>query len=164
MNDALAWIRREHASWIKDRVWLDDEYLASVLRSVAGRSLYRSHGAGALALLRAALESKARRLPRALRGFTNVAEQSERVRSILSARLGDSTLTPRFSEPLKGSPSVYFHVRGRGGQRVVIRVSDHPPDRRAGETLIDISPTGYSAFSRWFLRRLDELGVGDSQG
>ena len=42
----------------------------------------------------------------------------------------------------------------------MIRVSDHPPARRADETLIDISPTGYSAFSGWFSRRLDELGVG----
>ena len=161
MTEALAWIRREHASWIMDRVWHDDEYLASVLRSVAGRSHYRIHGAGALALLRTALESKARGLPRAVRGFTNVAEQREQVSAVLSERLGVSAPTPRYSDPLKGSPSVYFHVRGRGGRRVVIRVSDHPPDRRADETLIDISPTGYSAFSQWFLRRLDELGVGD---
>ena len=160
MTEALARIRREHASWITDRVWHDDEYLASVLQSVAGRSLYRRHGAGALALLKAALESKARGLPRAVRGFTNVAEQNERVGTVLVARLGDGAPTPRHSEPLKGSPSVYYYVRGSGGQRIVIRVSDHPPDRRADETLIDISPTGYSAFSGWFLRRLDELGVG----
>ena len=157
---ALSSIRRDHPRWVEARVWLDEGYLSAMLRSVGGRARFRSHGAEALRLLKLALESKSRGLPHSRRGFTNVAEQSERVRSILSARLGDVKPVERNAEKIQGSPSVYYRIRDRGGRRVVIRVSDHPPDRRADETLIDISPTGYSAFSGWFLRRLDELGVG----
>ncbi len=160
MLETLSTIRREHPNWVEARVWRDEGYLSAMLMSVGGRARFRSHGPEALRLLKLALESKSRGLPRSRRGFTNVAEQSERVRSILSARLGDVKPVERNAEKIQGSPSVYYHLRGRGGQRVVVRVSDHPPDRRADETLIDISPTGYSAFSGWFLRRLDELGVG----
>lgn len=164
MLESLSKIRRESPRWVQARVWRDEGYLSSMLISVGGRARFRRHGAEALRLLKQALESKSRRLPRSRRGFTNVAEQSEQVRSVLAVRLGDVAPVVRNAEKIQGSPSVYYHVRGRGGQRVVIRVSDHPPDLRAGETLIDISPTGYSAFSQWFLRRLDDLGVGDSQG
>ncbi len=158
--EALSRIRREHPRWVEARVWLDGGYLSAVLRTVGGRVRYRRHGAEALDQLRQALELKARGMPRPVRGFTNVAEESERVSSVLSTRLGDGAPTPRHPEPSKGSPSVYYHLRGRGGQRIVVRVSDHPPRPNVDETLIDISPTGYSAFSGWFLRRLDELGVG----
>ena len=159
MLETLATIRREHPAWVEVRVWRDEGYLSAILRSVGGRARFRSHGAEALRLLKLALESKSRGLPRSRRGFTNVAEQSERVRSILSARLDEVAPVERNAEKIQGSPSVYFHVRGSDGRRIVIRVSDHPPDRRVNETLIDISPTGYSAFSGWFLRRLDELGI-----
>ena len=164
MLEALSKIRREHASWRESRVWRDDGYLSGMLISVGGRARFRRHGDYALALLKQSLELKARELPSAVRGFTNVAEQSEHVRALLSKRLGDGAPTARFPETPKGSPSVYYHVRGGNGRRIVIRVSDHAPTWRMHETLIDISPTGYSAFGRWFLRRLDELGVGDSQG
>ena len=160
MSAALSRIRREHPNWVEARVWRDEGYLSAMLRSVGGRARYLSHGAEALALLKLNLQLKARGMPRAVRGFTNVAEQSEHVRSVLSARLGDGAPTPQYTETLKGSPSVYYHLRNRDGQRIVVRVSDHPPRWYSHETLIDISPTGYSAFSGWFLRRLDELGVG----
>ena len=160
MLEALSKIRREHPTWLEARVWRDDNYLYAMLISVGGRARCRRHGAEALALLKQSLELKARELPRAVRGFTNVFEQSEHVRSVLSKRLGDGAPTARFPETPKGSPSVYYHLRGRGGQRIVIRVSDHAPTWRVDETLIDISPTGYSAFGGWFLRRLDELRVG----
>ena len=160
MLEALSTIRRDHPTWVETKVWNDEGYLSAVLRSVGGRARYRRHGADALILLKQSLESKSRGIPRAVRGFTNVAEQSERVRSVLSQRLGDGVPAPRHPETLKGSPSVYFPLRGRDGQRIVVRVSDHPPRWYSHETLIDISPTGYSAFSGWFLRRLDELGVG----
>ena len=159
MSAALLRIRREHPNWVEARVWHDESYLSAMLRSVGGRARYRSHGAEALSLLKLNLELKAKGMPRAVRGFTNVAEESEHVGSVLSARLGCGRPTPQYPEPLKGSPSVYYHLRGRGGQRIVIRVSDHPPRSHVNETLIDISPTGYSAFSGWFLRRLDELGI-----
>ena len=159
MLEALSKIRREHPTWLEARVWDDDDYLYAILISVGGRSRCRRHGAEALALLKQSLELKARELPRAVRGFTNVSEQSEHVRSVLSNRLGAGAPTARFPETPKGSPSVYYHLRGRGGRRIVIRVSDHAPTWRMHEILIDISPTGYSAFSRWFLRRLDELGI-----
>ena len=160
-SEALSTIRREHPTWIEERVWDDDVYLSALLRSIGGRSRYRNHGAEALDLLKQALELKARGMRRSVRGFTNVAEQNEHVRSVLMERLGDVEPVVRNSETIRGSPSVYYHLRGRGGQRIVVRVSDHAPTSRMHEILIDISPTGYSAFSRWFLRRLDELGVGD---
>ena len=159
MLEALSKIRREHPTWVEARVWLDECYLSDVLRSVCGRGRYRRHGAEALDQLKHALELKSRGMPRSVRGFTNVAEQSEHVRSVLLERLGESAPKPRHPETTKGSPSVYYHLRGLGHQRIVVRVSDHPPRTHVNETLIDISPTGYSAFSLWFLRRLDELGI-----
>ena len=164
MLESLSKIRREHPRWVEAMVWRDEGCLSAMLRSVGGRARFRSHGEEALQLLKLALVSKSRGLPRSRRGFTNVAQESEQVRSVLSARLGNVTPAERNAEKIQGSPSVYYHLRGRGGLRIVIRVSDHPPRSHVNETLIDISPTGYSAFSRWFLRRLDELGVGDSQG
>ena len=162
--DALAGIRREDPRWVEGKVWQDPAYLTARLREVGGASRFRRHGAAALVQLAEALERVAREMPRSVRGFTSVAEERAHVHAVLSDRLSVSSFDVRYARRLTGSPSIYYQFRGRDGQGIIIRVSDHPPGRRAGEILIDISPTGYSAFSRWFLRRLDELGVGDSQG
>ena len=157
--DALASIRRDDARWIRDKVWQDSTRLSAKLSEVGGASRFRRHGATALTLLAETLERVARQLPRSTRGFRSVAEERAQAHMVLSDRLSTSRFKVQYARRLTGSPSVYYHTRGRGGRRVVIRVSDHPPARRADETLIDISPTGYSAFSGWFLRRLDELGI-----
>ena len=157
--EALAYIRRSHPSWARDRIWLDDEYLEFVLKSVGGASRFRRHGAATTPRLKAALMRVSRGYPQSARGFTSVAEESSLVRSVLAGRLALNPPRERYATRPRGTPSIYFECRARDGRKVVIRVSDHPPDRRADETLIDISPTGYSAFSRWFLRRLDELGI-----
>ena len=159
--EALAYIRRSHPSWARDRVWMDDAYLEFVLKSVGGASRFRRHGVAATLRLKAALMRISRGYPESIRGFTSVAEESSLVRSVLAGRLALKPPRERLATRPRGTPSIYFECRARDGSKVVIRVSDHPPDRRMNETLIDISPTGYSAFSRWFLRRLDDLGVGD---
>ena len=158
--EALAYIRRSHPSWARERVWMDDAYLESVMRIVGGASRFRRHGIAATMRLKAALMRISRSYPQSTRGFTSVAEESSLVRSVLGSRLALKPPRERHATRPRGTPSIYFECTARDGSKVVIRVSDHPPDRRVDETLIDISPTGYSAFSGWFLRRLDELGVG----
>lgn len=162
--EALAHIRRSHPSWARDSVWVDDEYLESALKSVGGASRFRRHGVAAMLRLKAALMRISRNGLKPKRGFTSVTEESGQVRSVLGNRLTRKPPSERYATRPRGTPSIYFECQARDGSKVVVRVSDHPPDKRAGETLIDISPTGYSAFSRWFLRQLDDLGVGDSQG
>ena len=162
--DAMASIRRDHPLWIEERFWQDSTRLSAKLREVGGASRFRRHGAAALLQLATRLERLARQMPISARGFRGVAEELTQVHSVLSDRLSTNRFDIQLARRPSGSPSVYYHLRGRGGLRIVVRVSDHPPRRRYKETLIDISPTGYSAFGRWFLRRLDELGVGDSQG
>lgn len=158
--DAIASIRRDDPRWIEDRVWQDAERLSSKLSEVGGASRFRRHGTAALTQLAETLERVARQLPRSIRGFRSVAEERAHVHRVLSDRLPVGRFEVRDARRLTGSPSIYYHTRGCGGRHVVIRVSDHPPARRVDETLIDISPTGYSAFGGWFLRRLDGLGVG----
>ena len=158
--EALAFIRRVHPSWVRDRVWIDEDYLKFVVMSVGGASRYRRHGAAAISRLKSALLGFSRRYPRSRRGFTNVAEESRFVQLVLGSRFGGNPPREKYAIQPPGTSSIYYECHARDGSKVVIRVSDHPPDRRADETLIDISPTGYSAFSGWFLRRLDELGVG----
>ena len=160
MSEALASIRRDDPRWIEDRLWHDSERLISKLREVGGASRFRRHGAAALVQLAEALERVARKMPRSARGFTSVAEEQSQVQSVLSDRLSIGGFETWYARRLTGSPSVCYRLRGSDGKRIVIRVSDHAPNWHANETLIDISPTGYSAFSGWFLRRLDELGVG----
>ncbi len=160
MSEALASIRRDDPSWIEDRLWHDSERLISKLREVGGASRFRRHGAAALVQLAEALQRVARKMPRSARGFTSVAEEQSQVQSVRSDRLSIGGFETWYARRLTGSPSVYYRLRGSDGKRIVIRVSDHAPNWHANETLIDISPTGYSAFSGWFLRRLDELGVG----
>ena len=53
--EALAYIRRSHPSWARGRVWMDDAYLESVMRTVGGASRFRRHGAAATLRLKSAL-------------------------------------------------------------------------------------------------------------